>query len=155
MEIIGIRMKWRVGSIANLKKKKFKRREKMPMKKAVIIESEYVARTFSNHDLLENAPITKSREVLAINGPLKLPLRDNRAGTIKIRTRKLAKCIIKSDRIIPAKRSPTIETISDGKVSLIILPLESCDTIYHPHQIPLILIYLYLSFLIIVYGNSL
>ncbi len=148
-------MKSRIGRIVNLKKVKFKRREKIPMKNAVIIESEYVARTFSNHDFLENAPIIKSRDVLAINGPLKLPLRDKRAGTINIKTRKLANRIIKSDRIIPARRSPTIETTSDGKVSLTILPLVSCDTIYHPHQIPLILIVLYLSFLIIIYCNCL
>jgi len=155
IDITGMRIKNGIGRIDNLKKARFKRREKMPIKKAVIIESEYVAKTFSNHDLLENAPITKSREVLAMNGPLKLPLKDKRAGTINIKTRKLAKRIIKSDRIIPAKRSPTIETISDGKVSLTILALVSCDNIYHPHQNPLILIFLYLSFLIKVYSNSL
>ncbi len=123
--IVGIKIKYKIGRINNLKKTKFKIREKKPIKKAVMIESEYVARTFSSQDLLENAPITKSREVLAIKGPLKLPLRDKRAGIINIKTIKLAKRIIKSERIIPAKISPMIETISDGKVSLTILPLES------------------------------
>lgn len=95
------------------------------MKIAVIIERVYVARTFSIQDLLEKLPITRSRDVLAMNGPLKLPLKDRRAGIINNKTRKLSKGRIKSDKTIPANRSPTIETTSDGKVSLIILPLES------------------------------
>jgi hypothetical protein len=125
IEIIGMRIKCKIGRIDNLKKAKFNIREKRPIKNAVIIESKYVARTFSIQDLLENAPITKSREVLAMNGPLKLPLRDKRAGTINIKTRKLVNCIITSDRIIPAKISPMIDIISDGKVSLTICPLVS------------------------------
>ena len=90
-----------------------------------MIESMYVAKTFSIQDLFEKFPITRSRDVLAMNGPLKLPLRDKRAGIINIKTIKLSKGRIKSDKTIPAKRSPTIETISDGKVSLTILLLES------------------------------
>ena len=90
-----------------------------------MIESMYVAKTFSIQDLFEKSPITRSRDVLAMNGPLKLPLRDKRAGIINIKTIKLSKGRIKSDKTIPANRSPTIETISDGKVSLTILLLES------------------------------
>ena len=36
IEITGIRIKYGIGRIANLKKVKFKRREKIPMKNAVI-----------------------------------------------------------------------------------------------------------------------
>ena len=108
-----------------LKRVKFKTREKIPIKKAVIIERVYVARTFSIHDLFEKLPITRSRDVLAMKGPLKLPLRDNKAGIINNKTIKLSKGKIKSDKTIPARRSPTMETISDGKVSLTIFLLES------------------------------
>jgi hypothetical protein len=111
--------------INNLKKAKFRIIEKIPMKIAVIIESVKVARTFSVKDLLEKFPITKSREVLAINGPLKFPLKDKSAGIINIKTRKLSNGKISKERIIPARISPIIETSSDGKVSLIILDLES------------------------------
>ena len=105
-----------------------------PIKIAVIIDRTYVANTFSNQDLREKLPIIKSREVLAINGPLKLPLKDKRAGIIKIKTRKLLKGRIKIESIKPAKISPIIDIISEGKVSLIIFPLESGSSIYHPHQ---------------------
>lgn len=91
IEIIGIRMKYPIGRIVNLKKAKFKIIEKIPIKNAVISERVYVARAFSSHDLRDNVPITKSREVLAIKGPLKLPLRDKRAGIINIKTKKLSK----------------------------------------------------------------
>lgn len=111
--------------MVNLKKNKFKISEKNPIKKAVIMESVYVARIFSIQDLIEKFPITKSREVLAMNGPLKLPLKDNRAGIIKIKTTKLSRGKINNDKIIPANKSPIIEIVSDGKVSLTILVLES------------------------------
>jgi hypothetical protein len=114
-----------VGSINNLKTVRFRIIEKKPMKKAVIIERLYVAKTFSNHDFLEKLPIIKSRDVLAINGPLKLPLNDRRAGIISNNARKLLNGKIRIESTNPAKRSPTIETISEGKVSLTIVPLES------------------------------
>jgi len=60
-----------------------------------------------------------------MNGPLKFPLSERRAGIINIKTGKLSKGKISRERIIPARISPTIEITSDGKVSLIILPLES------------------------------
>ncbi|KKL95239.1 hypothetical protein LCGC14_1856600 [marine sediment metagenome] len=91
----------------------------------MIIERVYVANTFSNQDLREKLPIIKSREVLAINGPLKLPLKDRRAGIIKIKTKKLSKGKIKIESTKPAKISPIIDITSDGKVSLIIFSLES------------------------------
>ena len=109
----------------NLKITKFKKIERSPIEKAVIIESVYVANTFSIQDLFEKSPMMKSREVLAIKGPLKFPLNDKRAGINNIKTRKLSKGIIKSESTIPAKRSPIMDTISDGTVSLTILPLES------------------------------
>ncbi len=109
----------------------------IPIKIAVIIDRTYVANTFSNQDLREKLPIIKSREVLAINGPLKLPLKDRRAGIIKIKIKKLVKGKIKIESTTPAKISPIIETTSEGKVSLIIFPLESGASIYHPHQNPL------------------
>ena len=117
---------------------KFKSIVNNPIKNAVIIERIYVANTFSNQDLLEKLPIIKSREVLAINGPLKLPLKDKRAGIIRIKTGKLLKGRIKIESTMPAKISPIIDIISEGKVSLIIFPLESCASIYHPHQNQLI-----------------
>ena len=113
---------------------KFKKIEKILIMIAVIIAKINVAKVFSIHDLLEKLPIIRSREVLAIKGPLRFPLKDRSAGIIKIRVMKLSKGMIKSDKTIPAKRSPIIETISDGKVSLIILPLVSWDSICHPHQ---------------------
>ena len=42
--------------------------------------------------------------------------------------------MIKRDNTIPARISPTMETISDGKFSLMILPLESCASMCHPHH---------------------
>jgi len=122
---------------------KFKTTLNNPIKIAVIIERVYVANTFSNQDLREKLPIIKSREVLAINGPLKLPLKDKRAGIIKIKTKKLSKGKIKIESIKPANISPIIDITSDGKVSLIIFPLESLDSINLPHQIPLSLVYLF------------
>ena len=100
-----------------------------PINIAVIIERVNVASTFSPHVLPEKFPIIMSRDVLAMKGPLKLPLRVSRAGIINIRTRKLLNGNIKKVRTNPAKRSPKIEIISDGKVSLTIFPLVSrfCD----------------------------
>lgn len=118
---------------------KFKSTVNNPIKIAVIIERVYVANTFSNQDLREKLPIIKSRDVLAINGPLKLPLKDKRAGTIRIKTTKLLKGKIKIERTKPAKMSPIIDMISEGKTSLIIFPLESWVSIYHPHQNSLLL----------------
>ena len=104
---------------------KFKSKVKRPIKLAVIIERTYVANTFSNQDLREKVPMMRSLDVLAIYGPLKLPRKERRAGTIKIKTKKLLKGKIKIESTKPAKISPIIDIISDGKVSLIILPLES------------------------------
>ena len=108
-----------------LKIVRFKIIEKNPMKMAVITERLNVAKIFSSQDFLEKLPIIKSREVLAINGPLRFPLNDKSAGIINNNTRKLSNGRIKIERTNPAKISPTIETISDGKVSLTIVPLES------------------------------
>lgn len=129
--------------------KRLIKRLKTPIAKAVNNDRIKVASTFSNHDFLLNSPIIKSREVRAIKGPLKLPLRDNRAGIIKINKRKLLNEIIKSDNTIPARISPTMETISDGKVSLTILPLVSRVSIYHHHQMILKLIFHSLSLMFI------
>ena len=104
------------------------------MKIAVIIAKTNVANTFSIHDLLEKFPIIKSREVLAIKGPLKFPLNDRRAGIINIKARKLSNGRIKRERIMPARISPIIDIVSDGKVSLTILPFVSWVSICHPHQ---------------------
>ncbi len=97
--------------------------------KAVIIESIIVANTFSAQDLLEKSPIIKSRVVLAMKGPLISPLRESNAGTINIKIRKLLKGRIKNERTIPARRAPIMEMISEGKISLMSLPLESCFSI--------------------------
>ena len=51
---------------------KFRKTVNNPIKMAVINERAYVANTFSNQDLREKLPIMKSREVLAMNGPLRL-----------------------------------------------------------------------------------
>ncbi len=107
---------------------------KTPIANAVNNDKDNVANTFSNHDFLLNSPIMKSLEVRAINGPLKLPLRDNKAGIIRINKRKLLNEIIKRESTIPARISPTMETISDGKVSLMILPLVSRASICHHHH---------------------
>ncbi|MBA7545608.1 hypothetical protein ES705_37977 [subsurface metagenome] len=104
---------------------KFRSTVNKPIKIAVTIERAYVANTFSNQDLREKLPIIKSLDVLAINGPLKLPLKDKRAGIIKIKTKKLLKGKIKIESIKPAKISPIMDIISEGRVSLIIFPLES------------------------------
>ncbi len=104
---------------------KFKRKVKTPIKIAVIIERTYVANTFSNQDLREKVPIMRSLDVLAINGPLKLPRRERRAGTIKIKIKKLLKGKIKIESTKPAKISPIIDMTSDGKVCLISFFLES------------------------------
>lgn len=104
------------------------------MKIAVIIAKTNVANTFSIHDRLVKTPIIKSREVLAIKGPLKFPLNERRAGIININARKLSNGKIKKERIIPARMSPIIDIASDGKVSLTILPLVSRVSICHPHQ---------------------
>lgn len=104
------------------------------MKIAVIIAKINVANTFSIHDLLVKSPIIRSREVLAIKGPLKFPLNERRAGIINISARKLSNGKIKTERIIPARISPIMDTVSDGKVSLTILPLVSRVSICHPHQ---------------------
>jgi len=82
----------------------------------VTIESESVASIFSNKLCLLNSPTIKSREVLAIYGPLILPLKDNNAGIIRIKTIKLLNGSIKSKSRIPARIPPIIEMISEGKV---------------------------------------
>ncbi len=114
---------------------------KTPIANAVNNDKDNVANTFSNHDFLLNSPIMKSLEVRAINGPLKLPLRESKAGIIRINRRKLLNETIKRESTIPAKISPTMETISDGNVSLTILPLVSRASIchYHHHQVNLLL----------------
>jgi len=117
-------------SSVKLKNKKFNKIEKIPIIIAVIIANRKVARVFSIQDLLEKFPIMRSREVLAIKGPLRFPLNERSAGMIRIRAIKESKGIIKRERIMPAKISPIIETDSDGKVSLIILPLVSCISIF-------------------------
>jgi hypothetical protein len=104
-----------------------------PIAMAVKNASVKVAATFSNHDFLLNSPMIKSREVLAIKGPLKLPLSDNKAGMINIKRIKLSNGIIRSESIIPAKISPIIDTISEGNVCLTILSLSFLASIYH-HQ---------------------
>jgi len=106
---------------------------KAPIAYAVINDKDRVANTFSSQDFLLNSPIMKSLEVRAMNGPLKLPLRDNRAGIMRINKRKLLNETINRDSTIPAKRSPTMETNSEGKVSLTILPLVSRVSIWHHH----------------------
>jgi len=113
---------------------------KTPIANAVNNDKDNVAKTFSTHDFLLNSPIMKSLEVRAIKGPLKLPLRESKAGIIRINRRKLLNETIKRVRTIPAKISPTIETISDGNVSLTILPLVSRASIcHHHHQMNLLL----------------
>jgi len=108
---------------------------KTPIANAVNNDKANVANTFSNHDFLLNSPIMKSLDVLAVKGPLKLPLRESKAGIIRINKRKLLNETIKRESTIPARISPTMETISDGKVSLMILPLVSRASIcYHQHQ---------------------
>ena len=104
---------------------------RIPIDIAVIKASTYVANMFSNHDFKLKSPIIKSLEVLAIKGPLKFPLSESKAGIIRISIRKLSKETIKIERTIPAKISPTIETISDGKVSLTIFPFVSRASICH------------------------
>ena len=107
---------------------------KTPIAKAVNNAKDNVANTFSNQDFLLNSPIIKSLEVRAINGPLKLPLRESKAGIIRINKRKLLNETIKRESTIPAQISPTIETISEGKVSLTILLLVSRASICHHHH---------------------
>jgi len=102
-----------------------------PIAIAVIKASAYMASTFSNHDFKLNSPIIKSLDVLAIKGLLKFPLSESKAGIIRISIRKLSKETIKIERTIPAKIFPTIETISDGKASLTILPFVSRASICH------------------------
>ena len=93
-----------------------------------------VANMFSDQDLKLNSPIIRSREVLAIKGPLIFPRIDNKAGIMRMRMGKLSKFKIKIDNMTPARRSPMMETISEGNTSLIIFPLVSCCSIYHHHQ---------------------
>ena len=113
---------------------------KIPIANAVNNDKANVAKTFSNHDFLLNSPIMKSLEVRAINGPLRLPLRESKAGIIRINRRKLLNETIKRESTIPARISPTMETISDGNVSLTILPLVSRASIcHHHHQMNLLL----------------
>lgn len=59
---------------------------------------------------------------------------ESKAGTMRIKIEKLSKPKIKSDKIIPARRSPMIETISEGNTSLMTFPLVSCFSINHHHQ---------------------
>jgi len=125
IEIKGIIKYWKIESTTRLNRKRFNTTEKMLMINAVIIAKIKVAKIFSNQDLLEKFPIIRSREVLAIKGPLRFPLKERSAGIIRMRATNESKGIIKSERIIPANISPIIETDSDGKVSLIILDLVS------------------------------
>ncbi len=125
IETTGITISKMIGKIYSFINIKLRRMLKTPIANAVNNAKDNVANTFSNHDFLLNSPIIKSREVLAINGPLKLPLRESKAGTIKINKRKLSNETINRDSTIPARISPTMETISEGNVSLTILPLVS------------------------------
>lgn len=95
----------------------------MPIKIAVIIDKEYVAKTFWIKDFKLKTPIMRSLAVLAIYGLEILPLRLKRAGIIKIRIEKLLKGNINKERIKPARIEPIMLTISDGNASLTILHL--------------------------------
>ena len=111
---------------------KFKITLKNPIKIAVTSPKTYVANVFSKNDLRLNSPIIKSLAVLETNGAVIFPLNENNGGMININREKLLKGNIKRVRIIPAKISPTIEIISNGNISLTILPLvSSCSTAHH------------------------
>ena len=125
IEIMGIKIRISKGRREILIKKIFIIIPNIPINKAVIIDNVSVADTFSIQDFLLSPPIIKSFDVRAINGPEIFPLKDNKAGIISIRIIKLLKGKINRISIIPAKISPIIETISEGNVSLTILPLES------------------------------
>ncbi len=103
----------------------------IPIRTAVTSESKYVANTFSIQDFLLNSPIIKSLDVLAIKGPLRLPLNDSKAGTIKIKTKKLSNGSIKSVKTIPARILPIMETVSEGKTSLTSLFESFLSMNYH------------------------
>jgi hypothetical protein len=93
-----------------------------------------VAKTFSNHDLTLNSPMIISLEVLAMKGPLTFPRIESKAGIMRIKIGKLVNFKIKIVRMMPPKRSPRIEAISEGNTSLITFPLVSCFSINHHHQ---------------------
>lgn len=132
IEMIGIRINISIGKIKILIIKIFNIIQNTPIKKPVTKDKANVANVFSNNDFLLNSPIMKSLEVLAIKGPLRFPLRDNKAGTIIIKKRKLLKGNINIKSIIPAKISPMMEIISEVNVSLMILlfPLDSFCSIF-------------------------
>jgi hypothetical protein len=119
---------------SNLIKNVLSRIAAIPIRLEVAKEKLNVASTFSNHDLKLNSPIMISLEVLAIKGPLTFPRIESNAGIMSIRIGKLVKFKIKIDRMVPPRRSPIIETISEGNTSLITFPLESCFSIGHHHQ---------------------
>jgi len=115
----------------------FKKILKIPINIAVIKPKTYVAKVFSNQVLRLNSPIIKSLAVLDMKGAVMFPLNENNGGMINISREKLLKGNIKRVRIIPAKISPRIETISDGNVSLTIVPLVSCFSTVHHCLLPI------------------
>ena len=123
-----------------------------PIITAVINERKYVASTFSIQDLALKSPIIKSLAVLAMKGLVIFPLKESKAGIIIKRMRTLSNGKIRKVSTIPAKISPTMETISEGNVCLTILPFLSCVSIFH-HQSPMIQDPYYQTFLLIVIRN--
>ena len=86
---IGMLMRYAGPKRDILNRTLFNKIVKNPINTAVIMDKVYVARTFSVHDFLLNSPRIMSFDVLAMNGPLIFPLRDNKAGIINMRMRKL------------------------------------------------------------------
>ena len=125
MESKGIPSSVKIGIKVNLIRNKFNKIVAIPIREAVTIEREKVAKILCNKFHLLNSPTIKSRDVLAMKGPLKLPLKERRAGIIRIKRIKLSNGRIKTVRTIPASISPTIEIISEGNVCLTIFPFES------------------------------
>ncbi len=119
---------------SNLIKNVLSRIAAIPIMLDVVKDKLNVASAFSSHDLKLNSPIMISLEVLAMNGPLTFPRIESNAGIMSIRIGKLEKFKIKIDRMVPPRRSPIIETISEGNTSLITFPLESCFSISYHHQ---------------------
>jgi hypothetical protein len=125
IEITGIAIKKLRGKASTLKNKIFRKKLMIPIRIEVIIDKIRVANIFCSHVPLLKSPIMRSFPVLAMKGPLILPLKERMAGTIKMSTEKDLKGNINIVRITPAKIEPIMEMISEGKVSLIILILES------------------------------
>ena len=123
IEITGIKIRIYTGKVKVCNNIMFNRMLRKPIRMAVTIERDKVASMFSSQLFLLNSPIIKSLAVLAINGPLILPLKDNNAGMIRINIAKLLNGRINNESRIPARTPPIIETNSEGKVSLTILPL--------------------------------